>query len=254
MEPPVWTPPRLVPDEVRAVEFGPPHERSVLAVQTCPRPSGPTLWSTLRSLMRAGTWLGPRLLVVDGGHRPKLRGWDVASTKGGVGSSRTFSFLLREVVARWPEVEVLIYLQDDVECCAGALDYIRRVKVPTDAALVSYFCETWPERPLDRPALGILEALRCFDAQCQTLPRRTIDALLRLDLDAWESRHGCDLMLGRSIRCGNGAGIADRFAIHAPSLVQHAGSLNSACGHSHLGERRSPSFPGSDFDARRWLP
>lgn len=217
-------------------------------MQTCSRPQGSTLHSALRSLANADTWFGSRLLIVDGNYQPKIDGWNLANTQEETGSRNAFLFLLQETVDRWPCMTSLTILQDDIVICEGALDYISRVNTPDDVALISYHSEVWPVMSRPVPSLGIFKGYSFFGAQCVTLSRRTTEALL-VHGSLWEGRHGCDVLVAKVLSKQDWY-----YAIHSPSLVQHEGSLNSACGHSHFGERRSPSFPGVNSDARRWLP
>ena len=229
-----WVAPRCDPDEVRPVAWQEPClARHVLAVQTAPRPRGSILERTLASL---GRWEGPRILVSDG-YEPRVPGWPAEASARQEGSSATFRRLLQRSVDEWPDLEWLTCCQDDVVVVRNFFRYLSVVKIPEDAGWVSWFSEMWGEK--GGPFFGIYNPRRRFyDSQLVTLSRRTVDVLLHCW--AWARIHGCDLFLNRA-QCP--------FAVHSPSLADHVGGLNSACEHESLGERRSPSFPGEQFDA-----
>lgn len=214
----------------------------MLAVQTSRRPLGSSLSDTLRSLADAGlrSW-GSRTLIVSDGYQPPVDGWEISASSNVLGSAKTFMRLMRQSLARWPELEYLTVAQDDIEVCAGALEYLPCVQAPGGCALVSWFSETI--EPTSDPTLLVFEGSRFFDAQLITLTRHLVDLLAAIEF--WPTMHQADLMIAKII--------SDRsFAVHVPNLCDHTQGRNSACEHGHLGNRRSASFPGRTFDARSW--
>ena len=233
-----WAAPRLDPVEIRPVAWREPClDRHVMAIQAAPRPGGSLLGRILASL---GRWEGTRLLVADG-CEPRIPGWITDSSRKQEGSSATFRRLLRLSVEARPDLAWLTCCQDDVVVVRNFLRYLSMVAIPGDVGWVSWFSEMWPERR--GPSLGVYRFGRFYDSQLITLSRDAVDRLLAIG--DWTRIHGCDVFLNR---------IGRPFAIHAPSLADHVGGLNSACEHGSLGERRSPSFPGEDFDALSLLP
>ena len=244
----LWKPPQYEPLEVRAVEYGGPIEHPLL-VTTAPRPHGHSLFATLDSLKRAGLdgWRGPLLMEADG-YLPTAPGWITRATPEPEGSTRCLLRGLELAMAYAPDLTQLTICQDDVALCLGALDYIQRVRMPPIARLAAYFSEGWPGGEQVQPSWGLIRGRQFMDAQLITLTRQMVEALLAFNMTYWGHRHSCDILISR-VDCGDWL-----CAIHGPSLAQHTEGENSACEHSSLGPRLSPSFVGEDFNARGWLP
>lgn len=251
-------------------------EHHVLVVLAAERPEGSTLDATMASLRRGGSdrWEGAKVLTIDGhrgslgGEEHEASGWLVLGRRRGLGSARAFVELLRTAVDRDPQVEHLTYVEDDVEVCAGFLDYARTVDVPDDVAFVSWFTYDydWSSPPrcagphpssASGPVLACRPSRFFILAQACTFPRRTVDLILRCPAvsgDSWPSLDGQDLMVGWAL--GDAL-----YAVHFPILVQHRGGGNSAVrlagGRAREGiapdpqdgERTSPYYVGASFDA-----
>ena len=231
-----WLAPRAEPCETRKVSWGAPdREHHVVSIQSAPRPGGNSLRRTVESL---GRWEGPKLIEADG-YSPEIPGWIIEDTDRQEGSSSNLLRLLRGATTRWPGLTKLIVVQDDVVVSLNSLEYMSRMAIPEDVGWVAMFAEMWTGRGIGWPRLGIYgRHQRFYDSQCVVMPRKTVLDLL--DLPAWRRIHGCDLMFNR---------LGRPFAVHVPNLADHMEGLNSACEHEPLGERRSPNFPGTGFDA-----
>ena len=199
-------------------------------------------------LAGADRWSGPQWIYADG-WRPSAPGWCVSSTTTILGSLATFLRLLREISSNYPDLDLITYCQDDVLLVRDALEYIRRVVIPNDVGLASWFAESIDaETDLDHPQLSSCRLATFYNSQLITFRAD----LARELLESFEGRqvrgHGCDLswtlLSGARDRC---------FVVHTPSLAQHARGADSACGHSTLGSRTSPYFPGTDFSAMKWV-
>jgi hypothetical protein len=271
-------------------EHGEPSPHHALVLQTAPRPTA-TVGRTLASLREAGSdeWMGPKILSSDGPlpteNTPldlKSR-WSVFQTPRPSGCARAFVQSLRLALAVDPNLELLTFVEDDVELCRNALSYIARLFVPADLSLVTWFTYNYdwstprhlPVRPTPqmiahhekRGILAVRPARYFILTQACTLTRATIDKILRCPHASreWPKREGHDELITWSL------GDAP-YAAHFPVLVQHEGGLNSAVrldrerAESHLDPlmrgpttaqddaRRSPHYVGQEFDAMSLLP
>ena len=234
-----WLAPQAEPCETRTVSWNDPErDRCVVAIQTAPRPRGNSLRRTVASL---GEWNGPRLIVADG-CRPEITGWAIDASGTQEGSSSNLLRLLHGVATRWPGFTRLILLQDDVILALNALEYMSQLAIPEDVGWVAMFAEMWSGWGAGWPRLGVFgRHQRFYDSQCVIMPRNTVLDLLDCRGERpWNRIHGCDLMFNM---------LGMPFAVHVPNLADHMEGLNSACEHEALGERRSPNFPGTGFDA-----
>lgn len=253
----------------------PDTRRHVLAVRTAPRPCGSSLGTTVASLGEGGAlgrWLGNKVVVVDGllSRREvdeyRLE-WELFASGTKMGSALSLVETLRTALGACPDLEHVTLVEDDVEVCRGFLDYVPTVAVPDDVAFVSWFTYdydwAWPRRPyqcadlagLGRPVLASRTSRFFVLSQAVTLPRRTVDCVLRCPMvaEGWPTLDGADRMLSWAL------GDA-RYAVHFPILVQHAGGDNSAVALARgplpegaddpqAGDRKSPHYVGRDFDA-----
>lgn len=267
---------------MRQIELGPPSDRHALVVTTAPRPV-PTLSATLDSLARAGSgrWVGPKLIASDGPLRDDLKravdrdGWIISETPSLLGDARAFIHRLQLTLTAYPDLDRLTMIEDDVEMCQNALDYVGAVEVPADLSLITWFTYDYdwskPARPPQGPQLTktTLDRLRgllgCRPSrffiltQAVTMPRETVERLLCCPyLHEWPKPDGHDEMIAWAL--GDSP-----YAAHFPVLVQHtAGCANSAVTQARAsfkiasdpaqeGARSSPLYVGPDFDAKRLL-
>jgi hypothetical protein len=247
-----------------------------------------------------GNWQGIKLLVSDGfslydftdtGDLEPMTAFNnwfhFLSPEPSVGSSATFIRLLKSALLCDPELEQLTVLQDDVELCQNALDYIGRVVIPVSALGASFI--TWFTCPYDYhwekipvqtphpselgyPVLAFRPSRYFILAPACTYTRETIDRLLYCPhlQQSWPKRHNCDEMISWAL--GDSL-----YATHFPNIAQHRGGKNSAilydmAKRSHLGEVdtrlslekleedpqhgswESPYYVGRSFDALSLIP
>lgn len=207
----------------------------VLAIQTAVRPAENTLRSTMLSLEQAGSEVVTDRIIVADGYTPVAHGWDlVVSPKGG--SAKTFFRLLKEVLARWPRVEYVTFCEDDIVLSKNALRYIVTTAFPRGVSLIAWFSPYELRSPA--PELKCFYGDIFYYSQAVTFTRTLLTQMVVKER-GWSHADGPDLIM-RS--CG------PRWAVHCPNLVDHVGGENSACGYSWLGERRSVSFLGQEYD------
>jgi hypothetical protein len=268
-------------EDVTIAEPSPHH---VLLLQTARRPQS-TLGATLDSLREAGIrdWPGPRILASDGPADQisstfplNQDGWiTLHSPPPQLGAARAFVRALRLAFAVDPDLELLTFLEDDIELCKNALAYMAQVAVPPDVSLITWFTYNYdwstPRHEIAHPTpqeiafdqgrgvLGVRPSRFFILTQACTLTRLTIEKICNCPLAAkeWPKREGHDELISWVL------GDAP-YATHFPIMVQHAGGLNSAVSvdlreHGDLsnaqsGDRSSPLYVGREFDALGLLP
>jgi hypothetical protein len=260
--------------EHRSIELHPPSKHHDLVVMTACRPLGLTLEKTLLSLKSAGSerWQGNTIVSSDGLCSPFNRDsiWESYEQNPAKGSALAFIQTLKRVLSMNPDLDYLTIVEDDVELCKNALDYIAQVTIPHDASFLSWFTYPYDFSGLERrpnyqvsPARESipLATLACRPSrffvlnQVCTYSRRTLDRLLTCPhiTDGWPQRNGHDEMPAWAL--GD-----ELYATHLPILAQHTGGLNSAVTLSRkpldsesndpqAGERTSPLYVGANFDA-----
>ena len=176
----------------------------------------------------------------------------------------------RSVMARaWAraqelDVDLLLYLEDDVRPCLNAIPYMLATGVPDDLAFLTYFptegqvSDHWANvaelggGPAGFPLIRRLAASHYFSGnQCLAFPRRTIDYLARhyphLSSPAWNYPNGADAWMGFLVAKGP----QPFYGAHLPALVEHVGASSAAHPGLTLNDpnRRAACWPGCDFDA-----
>jgi len=263
--------------ETTPAEIAEPSPHHALAILTALRPR-PSLLETLDSLEDAGLdrWTGPKIMYSDGPSSCReaagtidRQGWRVIRTAEPRGAAWSFVNLLRLCLTADPDLDRLTFVEDDVELCRNALDYVSRVRA---CVLLSWFTFDYDwSCPGHAPACpsqaavadrtrGILarRSTRYFIlTQACTLPRRTVDLILACPHVAsrWPKPDGHDEMIAWAL------GDAP-YAVHFPILAQHTGHLNSAIEmarerHLPAGENpkpayhvgQSPYYVGREFNA-----
>ncbi len=242
--------PRTIHDQIkveRPVAWRSPSQHHILAVQTAPRPHHDSLPTTLNSLEKAGLqrWTGPKIIMADGYQPDVPAPWQVFITMDhppGLGSARTFLAAFREALKLDPSLEFLTIFEDDIVLSKNALDYIQRIEIPTDTAMISWYSWKWNgSGPDSLPILGIQPSRFFFDSQGLTLTRRAVDAALYCPrATGWPERNKKDILLAWTL-------MDTPYAEHWPNLIQHMEPINSACGHK--APKTSPTFMGTEFDA-----
>jgi hypothetical protein len=169
------------------------------------------------------------------------------------------------LLARALDVDLLLYLEDDVQPCVNAIPYAIAAGVPDDLAFVTYFPtvgqvpDVWPgsdaaRAEFDRfPVMRRLSASHYFAGnQFLAIPRQTIDFLVQNDpltsTPAWHFPNGADAWMGSLLS-------PQIYGAHLPALVEHVGDHSAAHPGLHLGapNRRAACWPGPDFDAMTLL-
>jgi hypothetical protein len=224
---------------------------AVISVLTTPR-RGHYLERTIRSLEAGGAELaGRRVLCVDGdtgGYVERFPGWEVASVGDGRQGARAAMLAIARL-AYAEGADPLLYFEDDVVICRGAVRAMLEIGVPEPLGLVSYCDLMWHEvRPLELRAFpGNPRDYQVADGgfvgcQALALPRRTLERLATFEAPAWLERdpHGCDGTIGM---------IAEQYGI-LDSLAQHTGDFSAIMGTAYGPRKRDArGFPGEDFDA-----
>jgi hypothetical protein len=254
------------------VTFRGKSKHHALVLLVAPRPED-KLASTIESLKLGGldSWIGPKIVFADGYTGELPSDWIHARLPVVGGSAVAFVSALRYATANDPNLESLTLIEDDIEVCKHALDYMARVTVPRDVAFVSWFtydydfsfpCQQQLQHPSlsSGPVLAIRSSRYFILTQACTFSRATIDRLLACPhiTGSWPKLNSHDEMIGWAL--GDAL-----YAVHFPILVQHTGGLNSAVLLSRgtpltesddpqASARTSPFFAGSDFDTRLLLP
>jgi len=244
--------------ETTPVALARPSTHHSLAILTAGRPR-PSLLETLHSLDDAGLgrWEGQKIMYSDGpaigdeaAGTIRRQGWSVLGSVEPRGAAWSFSRLLRLCLASDPSLDRLTFVEDDVELCRNALDYVGRMQTST---LLSWFTYDYdwsypghdPACPSQVAAAdrtrGILarRPARYFIlTQACTLPRQVVDLVLACPhaSERWPKPDGHDEMITWAL------GDAP-YAVHFPILAQHSGHLNSAVEMAR--ERRLPAVPTS---------
>lgn len=258
--------------DLRTVAWHKTSSHHALALLAAPRPKT-CLSSTLASLKNAGidAWPGLKMIYADGTADFLPPEWMHVRQPVAQGSASAFLKVLRHARAEDPSLEHLTFLEDDIDLCQNALDYMALVSVPNDVAFLSWFTYDYdfscsgqvqfhhPNlQPL--PWLAVRSTRFFILTQACTFPRRTIDRLLACPhiTGDWPKQDSHDEMIGWAL--GDAL-----YAVHFPILVQHTGGLNSAVLQTRgtpiiasddpqASERSSPFFVGTRFDARSLLP
>jgi hypothetical protein len=253
-----------------------PSPHHVLILLTAKRPQS-TLEKTLSSMLDAGfdRWPGARILSADGitlhNALANCMSWHLYESPSPLGSAHAFIRCLRLALAVDPDLDLLTFLEDDIELCKNALDYMSRVLVPADIAFLTWFTYNYdwstprhvPVKPTPeivaydthRGILACRPARFFILSQACTFPRRTIDLLLSCPhiTTSWPKPDSHDEMFAWTL--GDAL-----YAAHFPVLLQHTGGLNSAVALSRGESSPSPQSPqdglrqslyyvGRDFDA-----
>lgn len=226
----------------------------MIVVITTARPDGSShLADTLRAIDSSAT-SERRVVLVDGDAVPSVPPeWSVSNfqkppNKGGQNKWVTWrAFELASEAG-----EDLLFFEDDIALCKGAVRYMERMEVPRDVAFVSLY-DPYGGTVDGRP-WGLWRARMHVYSYCQALkvPLRTC-RILAAGVDEMRETlrfGGSDDTLRDFGRPRNWL-----YAIHVPGLVQHVG-VKSCVGTQGLeGSRVSRSYPGDHFNAlslRHW--
>jgi hypothetical protein len=198
----------------------------------------------LLAQVRDAGWSGPRFVVCDG---PPVRasGFATLASNRRQGQRRTYwrALALGVEESRRDGDDRILILEDDVELCRNALEYIERTAVPAGLDFI-----TWFDGHMLRAGAGAgiysVPAEKFFCLQGVTWRRATAEALLRSpEAATWSDRHSGDTLIARILR-------GRRYGVHVPNLLQHIGA-QSICnpGQKLAGVRTANNYPGRRFDA-----
>ena len=198
----------------------------------------------LMGQIRDGGWRGPRFLVCDG---PPVQasGWPIAASGNRQGQRRTYwrALALGVEQTRGARDERFVILEDDVELCRNALQYIEAAPIPKGLDFITWF-DGHIMQAGSSPGIYPVPAERFICLQKMTWRRTTAEILLRSpEAAAWPDRHSGDTLIGKILR-------GRRYGIHVPNLIQHVGA-QSICnpGQQLVGVRTANNYPGQRFDA-----
>lgn len=251
-----------------------PSSHHSLILQTAERPTT-TIDDTLDSFWNAGlaSWPGPQICSSDGPSKPiHLPSWYFCRSPRRDGAARAFLRSLRLALAVDPDLNLLTFIEDDVELCKNALAYAAQVKIPTDIAFVTWFTYDYdwcfPRHPVlpnlhpndvfretSRAVLACRPARYFILTQMVTFTRETVERILACPRVSrhWPKLDGHDELIAWAL--GDAT-----YAAHFPVLVQHRGGLSSAVALARTesgaktsdaqeGARESSYYVGRDFDA-----
>jgi hypothetical protein len=142
--------------------------------------------------------------------------------------------------------EPITILEDDIEICRGAVEYITRfpLQLFTHVAFVSWF-DAHQAPPGAPPGITYATTGTFYNLQAVTWHHAIAAAAVASPAwDRWPRRHEGDVLI-REVLSGK------RYAVHTPNLVQHVGDA-SICNPGLLvrGNRISQNWRGPDFDVR----
>ena len=161
------------------------------------------------------------------------------------GQAATFFYAL-ELATRQPDFERVTIFEDDLIAVRQALLYIAHTEFDDDIAMYSWFHQRAPNPLQHGPVWMIDRAANHSCNQAITMSAATVHALLDSpQRKSWSSLHGADMLIGQVMPDA-------RVAYHFPNLVDHVGGEHSLVGNT--GARRSPTFPGEDFNAYDLVP
>lgn len=156
--------------------------------------------------------------------------------------------------------ERITLLEDDIEICRGFVQRVERQPIPDDCAFISwfdpflgmpgrlgdYYAGDTAVREAVPDAPGFVRRLcsKFYCNQALTFRRATVEQLLTSPVALyWEAAHEGDMLIAQALQ-------HTPYAVHAPSLVQHVGTV-SLCnpGEPLKKNRISHHYPGRDFFA-----
>jgi hypothetical protein len=191
-----------------------------------------------------------RAVVVNGDSRlPVLPDWQIVRHKP-TEDTRVSMWTAFEA-ALVTKADHLIYCEDDITMCEGALSYIAEYSVPDNMAFVD-FCDMTELLPHTDTGLYVVEFAKLhrhkfIGNQCLLFPRRTIEWLIKQDYSRGpvHLRSQSDVALGHLL-CESPW---PRYGAHVPCLADHVGEISSVHGGMSLSRpgRHATNFPGNEF-------
>lgn len=235
----------------------------IVVVLTSERPGGASfVQNVAQAVDREGGARLPRFVFVDGDERVRARteqklcecgstDWQVV----GHGACRGSTLGMQDaLVAAARHRRDVLFFEDDVLLCKGAVARMAAVPVPEDCGCVTFFdMKDVPQGTLPglyRYAPRDVRGWEFWGCQSLLFPADMVDWLAG---QAWSSvtarpvKMGSDVALGILVACHPRR---NRIAVHIPSLVQHVGGVSACFPGLPLTERRTTRhFRGADFDA-----
>lgn len=232
----------------------------VLAVVSAEGREG-TAGRTLRELEergRAHQFEGRKLLFHVGEAPRELpwsdgkHGWEVVRVRRKpAGTTQDMFSVLDHVAKAAPELERLLYFEDDVQPCFHAVTRMSTLDVPDRMAFVTC-CDLrgyGGKLPalLEVPSEGY-DGRGHWGNQALVIPGRTLRHVVGQSLPWGLTRNLADVVLSQ-MACS--PPMPPRFGVLAPSIVQHTGELSLATPRATLTTpgRLAPNFVGVDADA-----
>jgi hypothetical protein len=215
----------------------------ILLITTCGSRSS-RYFGRLVQQVNNGGWRGPHLIISDG--PPSLiTGWPTSASRTREGQKATYwrALAVGLEAARKTGDDRILVLEDDVELCRNALQYMNRARLPSVLDFVTWFDGHMVPKGA---AEGIypMYAQQFFCLQGVTWRTSTAERLLHAPAAAaWPELHSGDILIAKIL---NGR----RYGVHVPNLVQHLGA-ESVCnpGQKLSGVRIANNYRGSQFDA-----
>lgn len=204
----------------------------------------PGYLSRLMRQIDASGWKGRRLLISDG-PPSLLTAWPTSATSRRLGQKKTYWRALAVGLeeARRHRTDRILILEDDVELCRNALQYMERARLPDVLGFVTWF-DGHAIPPRSSPGIYPVAARYFFCLQGVTWRCATAEWLLRSPAAAgWKHPHAGDALIARVLT-------GRHYGVHVPNLVQHLGAA-SVCnpGERLAGVRVANNYPGPHFDA-----
>jgi hypothetical protein len=215
----------------------------VLLVTTCGGRDPRHLGRLMRRVDASG-WKGRRLVISDG--RPSLiSAWPTSATPQREGQKRAYWRALAAGLeeARKAKTDRILILEDDVDLCTNALEYMERARLPREVDFVTWF-DGHAIPPRSRQGIYPVLAQSFFCLQGVTWWPSTAETLLASPMTgAWKELHSGDILIAKILR-------GRHYGVHVPNLVQHLGD-QSICnpGQGLSGVRVANNYPGARFDA-----
>jgi len=215
----------------------------VLLITTCGSRESQYLSRLLRQVDSSG-WRGRRIVVSDG--RPSmLTDWPTSASSRNEGQKRTYwrALAVGLEAARKEGSNRILILEDDVELCRNALQYMERARLPHVLDFVTWF-DGHAVPPRARHGIYPVLGRSFFCLQGVTWSCAAAEALINAPAARqWKERHSGDILVAKILT-------GRYYGVHVPNLVQHLGAT-SICnpGQGLVGPRVANNFPGRDFDA-----
>jgi hypothetical protein len=215
----------------------------ILLITTCASRNVGYFGRLLKQINSSG-WEGRRFVISDG-PSPLVTGWPTSASRTCEGQKsnywRALAVGLEE--ARKSGDDRILILEDDVELCRNALQYMHRARLPPVLDFVTWFDGHMVPRGAS-DGIYPLNAQHFFCLQGVTWRAATAERLLRAPAAArWRERHSGDILIAKILS-------GRRYGVHVPNLVQHLGA-ESVCnpGQRLNGVRIANNYRGSQFDA-----